>query len=129
MMSGAPGRRTRGTAESLPVSLLAAVADRRKEAEDGIEALVLEGELAEVGLHPGRPLDLARDPSRLRELDIGAVDADDIKAELGERDRVAAEASGRVEDVRRRLDACERCGQRASSGESRSPRFAAYVVR
>ena len=36
--------------EGLTVALLAPVADRREEAEHGVEALVLERQLAEVGL-------------------------------------------------------------------------------
>jgi hypothetical protein len=42
--------------EHLPVALLAAVSDRREEVEDGIEAVVLERELAKVRLHEAGPV-------------------------------------------------------------------------
>jgi hypothetical protein len=57
-------------AEGLTVALLPAVADGREQTENGVEALVLERQLAEVGLHPARPFHLAGEAPRLGELNL-----------------------------------------------------------
>ena len=95
---------TEKLAERLAVALLAPVADRREEAKHGVKALVLEGQLAEVRLDPLRPLDLTGEPPRFGKLDARAIDSGHVKAELGQRNRVAAKAGRDVEDVGGRID-------------------------
>jgi hypothetical protein len=90
--------------QHLPVAFLAAVAERRKQAEDGIEALVLERQLAEVRLHPPRPLAVCGTPPSLVELNLRAIDGGDAVAGLREWNRVPAKTRRSVEDLGRRFD-------------------------
>ena len=90
--------------ERLAVAVLAAVAERREEVQDAVEARVGERKLAVVGLDPARPLAVAGSAACFLEEHRRAVGADDVEAGAGERDRVAPVAAGAIEDVRARLD-------------------------
>src|SRR5512132_3895878 len=106
---GTPGpQHPRKLAQHSPVSLFAAVADRAEEVEDGVEARIREGELAEVSLHPPRPSRVAHTAAAFRELHRRAVHDRHPVAGLGERKRMPAETPRRVEDLGRRLDTRQR---------------------
>ena len=81
------------------VLLVAQVAERRVEVQSGVEAVVLERQLAVVGADELRPALAAGAPARLVEQDRRAVDAGDAVAGARERDRVAAEPARRVEQL------------------------------
>ena len=105
------------------IALLAAVAERGEEAENSVEARILEGQLSVVGLDPARPLSPTRAPTSLLEQDRRAVRARDAIARLGEDERVAAVAARRVEYIGRRVNP----GQ-ARGAESLLPRVTGLAV-
>src|SRR4051794_33289031 len=81
------------------VLLVAEIADRREQVERGVEARVGERQLAVVGPLELRPALAGRPACGLVDQRLGAVDADRAVAGARERQRVAAEAARRVEDV------------------------------
>ena len=95
-------------AEHRQIPFVAPVADRAEEIERAVELRVGEGKLAQVAFNEHRIVPRAGPGPRLAQLIRRQVDANHVVAGIGERDRMATEAAGRIEHAGAGSDAGER---------------------
>ena len=95
-------------AEHRQIPVVAPVADRAEEVERAVELPVGEGKLAQVAFDEDGIVPRAGPGPRRLQLICRQVDANHVVAGVGERDRVATEAAGRIEHAGAGSDAGER---------------------